>query len=128
MKLKSLAALKPVPCEMTLLHPATDEVITNEAGEAIKLQLVGLNSAQFSKAKFESLKRRANADEPTESFEREDRAHYISAFVIGWSDDEFFGGAFSKELAFSVFAQAELSWLADQVEAHVVQRSNFFAK
>lgn len=125
MKITDFAA-KPIQLE--LKHPVSGE------GLGVKVTIVGKNSRQF-KSKFYDIveaSQREGADKKS-SVEKmrvaeKQSAELIAICMLGWSDDEFFGGEFSTEKALEIVGQPELSWVKDQIDAAIVEEGIFFQK
>lgn len=123
----TLQDLAAKPIQVELKHPTTDEAL------GVTVTVVGKNSRRFKDKFYESVaeaqnetKEAPNADKMRAAERR--GVELIAACVIGWSDNEFFGGEYTAEKALEIIGQPELSWVKDQVEAAIVEDSHFFIK
>lgn len=121
----TLAELRPIAAKVELKHPLTAE------GLGVFIEMVGTESAEFRNAFKVLAKKRAllTADESKDiDLIESDSNEMLAVCVLGWSDDEFFGSAFSHEKLVEVLADPELEFIKTQLNEFVVDRTNFFRK
>lgn len=122
LKLQDLAARA---IDVELHHPVSNEPI------GVSIRVVGKNSRQFKNKFYETvalaekdLKEATKADQLKIAEQRS--VELIAACVVGWEDQEFFGGPYTPERAFELLVQPELAWVKDQLEKAIVEDSSFF--
>jgi hypothetical protein len=121
----TLADLIPVASSLELMHPVSGEPL------GAFLSVVGYDSEQFRSATFANLKKRTldgtlNQAESNIEVIDEHTNNILSALITGWTNDEFFGGAFSPEAALALMKNPNLNWLKQQVKEFTEKRVNFF--
>ncbi|MFN9476472.1 hypothetical protein [Acidovorax sp.] len=130
MIIASLKELRPVPSTLQLKHPITGELVFTGDNEPLTITMVGQDSTQVFDEVLLSAKRRAEAGEhgKTTEFDIAERHSFITAAITGWSHDDFFGGKFSKKKIAEFVRDPENAALVGQIEVHLLERANFFAK
>lgn len=114
------------PFDLELLNPTTKE------GLGVTITIVGKNSRQFKDKFYEVVDRaqQAGQDKKTQAEKlkaaEEQSAELIANCIIGWSDDEFFGGEYTFERAYELVNDPTLSWVREQIDAAIVEESHFF--
>ena len=119
-KLADLGATS-VPYE--LKHPKTGE------GLGVTIDLVGPDSAEFrALTKSYLIKHAAKAEKAKVDIEAalEQSESLLAICIVGWSDDEFFGGAYSREFTLTLLRESKFRWMRDQIDAYTNDRTNFF--
>jgi hypothetical protein len=105
-----------------LKHPKTNEPL------GVFIDVVGPDSNEFtSLSKAYHIKNRAKSrDEvPAEELLAYSES-LLASCIVGWSDDEFFGGAYSREKVLSILRDARFNWLRSQVDTFTNDRTHFF--
>ena len=96
----------------------------------IKLKVVGTDSKQFREAEKKTLpyfgkaKSDLTIDELMELTEINKAA--IISLIVGWDNNDVFGGEYTPELAKAIFEQEQARIVLEQVEAFANVRANFF--
>ena len=119
----SLFDLLPISVPLELKHPVSGEPL------GVFLNVVGPDSVQFRKVRNAVFQRRAlrAATNPMTIDElAEENDELVASTIVGWSDDAYFGGAFTPEAAKAIIANPGFSWLKKQVDAFTDINSNFF--
>lgn len=118
-------AAKPIKVE--LKHPTTDEAL------GVFVTIVGKNSRRFKDRFYQSVaeaqaepKELPNGEKMLAAERR--GAELIATCIIGWDNQEFFGGEYTPERAMDLVVQPELSWVKDQVEVAILDSDRFFSK
>jgi len=116
-------AAKPV--EVELKHPMTGE------GLNVKVKIVGKNSRQFKERFYETVSAVSRLGKEVETGERMKVAELnsielVAACIVGWDDNEFFGGEYTVERAKDIVSRPELAWVKSQVEDAITEDSLFF--
>jgi hypothetical protein len=122
-QIKSLADLMPQATKMELVHPTRGPL-------GIYLEVIGQDSKPFRDLGKRLMKARlGKKDGPVDVDQLEkDNAELAAACIVGWTDDQAFDGPYSPARAIELMAMPELSWIREEVEAFVRERSNFFLK
>lgn len=118
-KLEDLAACS-VP--MKLVHPTKGEL-------DVSLEVTGPDSPEFRNLRMSYIKRRIALGDKAQTDIEEVTAQndeLLAVCVVGWSDDEFFGGPFSKQAITAIIKNPKLSWIRDQLNSFTDERTNFF--
>lgn len=96
----------------------------------IKLKMVGTDSKQFRDAEKKTLPYYGKSSKDLTPIELLELAQInkdmVLSLIVGWDNNEAFGGEYSPELASSIFGQEKAKFLLDQVEDYAKERSNFF--
>ena len=96
----------------------------------IKLKLVGADSKQFRDAEKKTLPYFGKLKADLIPSELEELAKInkdmIISLIVGWDNDEVFGGAYTPELAKAIFEQEQANIVLEQVEEYAKVRTNFF--
>ena len=122
----TLQQLAAKSIEVELKHPVTN------VGLGVTVRIVGKNSRQFKDQFYQTVAQAQKDSKEAPSADRlklaEQRSvDLIAACIVGWDDEEFFGGPYSQEKALEIIGQPELSWVKDQLEQAIVEDSSFFA-
>lgn len=122
---------------MTLGDEVKDEygqlTYINQEPTGLKLKVVGQDSKQYREEQKKMmpyamyLKKTPN-EIPEEVLIKiaEIKDSFAIEFIVGWNNDEAFGGPFTKERAKEIFSAPEARVILDQVEEFVKTRTNFF--
>ena len=98
----------------------------------IKLQVVGTDSKQFRDAEKRTLpyfnKLKGDLSPEDLSALSDINKEAIISLIVGWDNDDAFGGAYTPELAKSIFVQEHAKVVLDQVEVFAKERANFFPR
>ena len=119
----SLFDLLPVSVPLELKHPVSGEPL------GVSLNVVGPDSVQFRKARNTAFQRRAlrAASNPMTIDEiAEENDELVASTIVGWSDDNYFGGAFSEDAVKAIIANPGFNWMKKQVDDFTNINSNFF--
>lgn len=129
MKKLTLADLAAKPLELELKHPSSGEPL------GMFVTIVGKNSTQFRNKFYDIIElAQAQAKDDGASNTQRNRiaevqaAELIAECIIGWSDNEFFGGEYSIERAFDIVSKAEFKWVKDQIDTAIADEGIFFIK
>lgn len=124
----TLNDLKAKPFKLELQHPTTKQPL------GVFIDIVGKNSKQF-KDKFYDVVEQTQVkgkDERTTvekmKLAEQQSIVLVATCIVGWEDEEFFGGAYSPERAFEIVSDPTLAWVKDQIDSAVVEESHFFTK
>lgn len=120
--MKTLAELKPQQFEMKLKNPL------NQTELNASLFLVGEHSPQFIKAITRAFQLRLenNVTDMTDDQRADEMKEIIASCVVGWSNDEFFGGPFSPEAIRAILKDDAFMFIRLQVKGEMDKASNFF--
>lgn len=128
MKKITLNDLKAKPFKLELQHPITKEAL------GVFVEIVGKNSKRF-KDKFYDIVQETQVKSKEERTQVErmriaekQSIELVAACIVGWEDEEFFGGPFSLDRALEIVADPELTWVKDQIDAAIVEESHFFTQ
>ena len=119
-----LADLEATSVQMEVAHPTLGP-------QGVFLEVVGPDNPQFRSLRDSFLKRRlAMGDSYKPDFDEAIKQHneLLLTCVVGWSDDEFFGGPFSKEKMLDILRNTKLAWLREQLDEFTNSRNNFFRR
>jgi hypothetical protein len=117
-----LLDLEAVSVPMELNHPTKGLL-------GVTLEVLGPDSPEYRNLRNNFLKRRiAQGEKVTIDIDEvtEQNNELLATCVVGWSDDEMFGGPFSKEKMIEILKNIKLSWLRDQLSEFTDERKNFF--
>ena len=122
----TLMDLAAKPVDVALTHPVTGEDL------GVTVKMVGKNSRRFKDKFYEAIaEASSDAENAKSSAERMKAAEargatLIAHCIIGWSDDEFFGGMYSAERALEIVSNPETAWVREQLDAAIVDEKRFF--
>ena len=119
----SLFDLLPVSVPLELRHPVSGEPL------GVSLNVVGPDSIQFRKARNAAFQRRAlrAASNPMTIEEiAAENDELVASTIVGWSDNNYFGGSFSEDAIKAIIANPGFNWLKKQVDDFTNINSNFF--
>jgi hypothetical protein len=136
----SIKNLRNQPSTMTLLHPVTKKPLVNNDGDAVQIDLVGMDSKAFADAKVAAelktmeLYRATNTVTPEQ--QRDLTFDLFVGLIQGWNEtaakffaDELDGdGTFSLEKSKSLFSRPEYYWIVQQIEAAINDRQRYFTQ
>ena len=114
---------------MTLRHPATDEVISDDKGKPMTITLVGTDSDQYRKEvkrRFSELQR--NKGRKAQSVDLDDAEQKAVELLTCCTVDcyiVFDGKAVALADIGKIYSEPKLRWLREQAEAFVADRANF---
>ena len=114
---------------MTLRHPATDEVISDDKGKPMTITLVGTDSDQYRKEvkrRFSELQR--NKGRKAQSVDLDDAEQKAVELLTCCTVDchiVFDGKAVALADIGKIYAEPKLRWLREHAEAFVADRANF---
>ena len=125
-----LTASADVAQKLVLTHPATGDDLLDKDGNVVYIELLGRDSTV---AKAESKRRsqqmlnqmrgnkKVDVDEAVKN-----SISLLSKLTLGWSGLDFDGEEleFSREKA--IWLYTEYSWIREQVDEFIADRSNFF--
>lgn len=126
----NVTALADAGITVHLRHPATGEKLTNDKGEPMVVTVAGSDSALFKgelKARIRqaNLNKKRKDDVDIEEIERRG-VELIAKCTLSWSGLQMDG----KDLPFSYQAAVKLysehSWIKEQVDAAMADRSELF--
>jgi hypothetical protein len=92
----------------------------------IEIHLTGQDTKQFrAKAReiAKSMVGKQTIDLDTQMAHNDE---LVASCVVGWSDDEFFGGEYSPERAHAMITDPDYAFVREQVELFIADRKNFF--
>lgn len=116
----TLNDLRPTTKKIELIHPT-------QGNTGIYVELVGQDSKAFRERSKALMKQRLaegkDAKIDVDQLEK-DNADLAATCVVGWDEEVF--GPFSKEKAREIMGDPELTWIREQVEEAVKERTNFF--
>ena len=130
---KSLSTLLNKTATLNLLGP-DGEKLTNDAGEQITVTVQSQHHTSI-KQKAQEVQAYVHMAGKTEDAEvllkylrkGEKAAEEIAGIaIVGWSDDEFFEGAFTPDYAKQLVARPEMDWLRMQVNVFLQNNDHFF--
>lgn len=130
---KSLSTLLNKTAVLKLLGPDGEELY-NDAGERVTLTVQSQHHTTI-KQKAQEVQAYVHMASKTEDAEvllkylrkGEKAAEEIAGIaIVGWNDDEFFGGAFTPDYAKQLVARPDLDWLRMQVNVFLQNNDNFF--
>jgi len=116
----TLEQLKPTTSKMELIHPVA-------GASGVYLELIGQDSMPFRNKSKQLMKQRLakGKDDAIDVDQLEkDNAELAAACIVGWDQETF--GPFSAEQSRAFMMDPELSWVREQVEVFVRERTNFF--
>ena len=118
----TIADLFPIPVDLPLNHPVTGEPL------GVSLKVVGPDSTEFRDARNAFIKRHpVNGDKIPDAIELQgENDAILASLIIGWSSDEFFQGAFTKDAALKLVSNPGLNWMKQQLGEFTDKRSHFF--
>lgn len=117
----TLADLGATSVAYELKHPKTGEPL------GVTIDVTGSDTVEFRELAKSQIIRSAARPAGQDLNERmADDEALLMTCIRGWSDDEFFGGPFSKEAALAIVRNPAYSWLREQVNAFTNDRKNFF--
>lgn len=118
----TLAELEATSVPMKLVHPTKGEL-------DVSLEVTGPDSPEFRALRTSFIKRRiAKGDSAVNDFDEitQQTDELLAVSVVGWSDDKFFGGPFSRKAIMDILKNPKLAWIRDQLNAFTDERTNFF--
>jgi len=125
-----LATLEPtadsVPVQ--LRHPTTNERLTTEAGVAITVSIVGMDSEQFRTRHRAIINKRLNAGKKAKVTAEEIEAESIdtiAACITGWQNIDLDGKPLDFSKASAKTLLTRLPWLREQLDEAIADRANF---
>ena len=96
----------------------------------LTIKVVGIDSKQFRDAEKKTLpyfnKTKGDLSPEDLAALTEINKDMVISLIVGWENDDAFGGEFTPELARSIFEQEHAKVVLDQVEAFAKERANFF--
>ncbi len=118
----TLSDFEATSVPMELVHPT-------KGPTGVKLEVLGPDSPEFRNLRNSFLKKRiaqgndakVDVDELTAQNDE-----LLAVCVIGWSDDDFFGEAFSKAAMLKILKNVKASWIREQLNSFTDDRNNFF--
>ena len=124
----TLQDLKAKPISLELKHPVNGEPL------GVTVEIVGKNSRQFrdkffnlvGDAQLEGENKKTTAEKMKVA--EQQGIELIATCIVGWTDEEFFGGAYSAEKALEIVSSPELSWVRQQVDDALGEESRFFTQ
>lgn len=118
----TIADLFPVPVDLELKHPVSGESL------GVMLKVVGPDSTEFRDARNAFIKKFPvdGAKTPDAVELQKENDAILASMIVGWSNDEFFGNPFSKDVALGLMTNPGLNWLKQQIGEFTDKRSNFF--
>ena len=117
-----LSDLDPVDGQVPLVHPVHGEI--KHKKKTVTLTVKSRFSEEYYKATREMMKDIKAFDDPLKA--EKINNEMLACIVVGWSDDDFFEGEFSKEAITELFNNPVRSWIKDLVEEYVSVDANFF--
>jgi len=119
----TLADLKPKPYKLYLDVPNNPDV-------ECWVEIVSDQSKEYTIALSELFKERGGVSDGTVSVEDAmlENGKLYSSVLMNWGPVEFFGEAFSKEVAQEILSDYDYKWIRMQIEEAIGERNNFFAK
>lgn len=116
-----LTDLLPKVAKLKVLHPISKEPL------GLTLHVVGHDSKQFRDTYREILKSTQGKKEADLLELEKSNLRLVAACIVGWdAEAEEAFGPFSTARALEIVAMDELSFIKEQVEAFISERSNFF--
>lgn len=113
---------------LELAHPTTGTPLRNEAGEALTITLLGVDSDAYRKAQRAAqnkrLAKRGGIKLTAEELEAES-IETLAACTVAWANIEFEGRALECNRANAVKLYTALPWVREQVDAFMGDRANF---
>jgi hypothetical protein len=122
----------PVISIMDLFAKVSELELKNFDGDltGLKLKMVGTDSKQYRTAEkkmFPFAGRKITELKPDEIEAIANlKQEMVLSFVIGWNNDDAFGGPFSPEALKALLEKEEAKFIRDQIEEFASQRANFF--
>lgn len=97
----------------------------------LKLKVVGQDSKQYRDA-VKSLYPFAGKDPLKLTSDELDKMQQLKVettvgFIVGWENDDAFGGEYTPEYAKTLFGRPEAKFILDQVEVFAAERANFLS-
>jgi hypothetical protein len=116
-----LSDLMPTSAQMELVHPTKGKL-------GVFLSIVGQDSKQYREVSKVLMRDRLANKEKVIDVDKveQDNATLIASCIVGWSDDEALGGPYTPQRATELMMMPELSWIREEVQAFITERSNFF--
>jgi len=123
----TLKDLAPSAQDMKVVHPVHGELDVTIKIQGQYAPTVRQKSIE-TLAWIQSAQKETKPDQMADLFSKAERsaAETAAAAIVGWSDDEFFGGAYSKEFALQLMNTPEMEFLRTQVNKFVSDQANFF--
>ena len=122
--MKTLNDYKPSQATLNLVHPVYGET-------GVNLFVVGQQSKQYINKQLEILREnqtgKSITDRPLEDLVRDGR-RMVASCIVGWDNDEFFGGPYTPELALDIIADPENQWLVEVIQEFTQDQQRFFSK
>ena len=116
-----LADLMPKVAKLKVLHPISKEPL------GITLHVVGHDSKNFREAYREIVKSTQGKKEADLLEMEKNNLRLVAACVVGWdAEAEEAFGPYTQSRALEIVSMDELSFVKEQVEAFISERSNFF--
>lgn len=116
----TLADLGATSVSFELKHPKSGEDL------GVQVELVGPDSAEFRDLAKAHLIKHSNDKKSDIEASLTQGELLLATCVVGWSDDEFFGGAYSRDRVLSIIRDPKLRWLREQLDIFTNERTNFF--
>ena len=112
------------------LRDASEELMFNEAGEAIAINVYSPGSKQFAKAKaaqsnrlMDRLKKKGKSDLTAEA-QAEEQANFLADCTESFENIEY-DKLTGKDMYLAVYSDQEIGFIADQVAKHLSDWANF---
>lgn len=120
----TFSEMLPVAAKLELKDPITLEPL------GVHVEMVGPESAEFRAIFKQLVKLRGEmSEEELKDPDLADKSEneLLAACTLGW-DEAYFEKKFSKEAMVEILNNPGAKWLKDQLNAFVVDRTNFFRK
>lgn len=113
----SILNIKAENAQLELRHPITDEPL------GATVLLAGTDSKEF----YNAVKVQQKQNKSTDDLDAQRRQwnEVLASCIKGWSPDEEFEGAFTKERALEILSEPELGWMREQIDKFIAKRGNF---
>lgn len=110
-------------------NPETGEPLIGEGGQAITIQVAGVDSDRFHQRQYELAEARSKSkDRPTGQELDADRIETLSVCITGWSGITLDGQPLPYSAENAKALMLRLPWLANQVDRSIVDRALHFKK
>lgn len=120
----SKAASKPHFLQLS--HPATGELLANEDGKKIGIDLLGADSSEYQNARrrWQTSRMSKRNKNPTIAEIEAAAIEWLAAVTVKFHNIEFDGEKANEKAAADVYR--DHAWIREQVEEFINDRANFF--
>lgn len=114
---------------LTLRHPVTDEDLTDDKGNPMRITVLGADSGEFKRI-IADLSRKAQGRKKTPTLAEQERqtVDMLARVTTGWDGIIWEGKALPFTADACRMLYTERPWIRRQVDEFIADTSNFFGK